>query len=67
MFEDVSKFYPMESFKEEFNYTKVLGNVSIVLQRALVGAIHRRAITLGDASWDALLFVDLSTWIVQIS
>ncbi|KAG6550150.1 hypothetical protein Mapa_008106 [Marchantia paleacea] len=27
--------------------------VSIALQRALAGAIHRRAITLGDASSDA--------------
>ncbi|KAG6548135.1 hypothetical protein Mapa_010415 [Marchantia paleacea] len=36
--------------------------VSIALQIALAGAI-----TLGDASSDAMLFVYLSAWIVQIS
>ncbi|KAG6549930.1 hypothetical protein Mapa_008441 [Marchantia paleacea] len=33
-------------------------HISIALQRALVDALHRRTITLGDAPSDALLFVD---------
>ncbi|KAG6547623.1 hypothetical protein Mapa_011072 [Marchantia paleacea] len=33
-------------------------HVSIALQRTLDGAIYRRALTLGDTSSDALLFVD---------